>query len=52
MGPTCFGGRFFVKRFVVALLLRLLLQRTSVVLQTKVDPSLGVFLVRRELRSR
>ena len=52
MGPTCFGVRFFVKPFFVALLLRLLLLRTSVVLRTRGDPSHGVFLVRKELRNR
>ena len=49
MGPTCFGVRFFVGCFVVALLLLLLLLRTAVVLQKKGDPSRGVFLARREL---
>ena len=52
MGPTYFDVRLFVERFVVALLLQLLLLRTSVVLRTKGDPSHGVFLVRKELRSR
>ena len=49
MGPTCFGVRFFVERTFVALLLQLLLLRTSVVLRTKGDPSRDVFLVRKEL---
>ena len=51
MGPTCFGVRFFVELSVVDLLLLLLLRCTSVVLQTKGDPSHNVFLVRKELRN-
>ena len=51
MGPTYFGVRFFVELFFVALLLQLLLLRTSAVLRTIGDPSHDVFLVRKELRS-
>ena len=52
MGLTCFGVRFFVELFFVALLLQLLLLRTAAVLQMIGDPSHSVFLVRRELRNR
>ena len=52
MGPTCFDVRFFVGFSVFDLPLLPLLLRTSVVLRTKEDPSHGVFLVRKELRSR
>ena len=51
MGPTYWCERFFVGQSCVALLLQLLLLRTSVVLRTKGDPSRGVFLVRKELRN-
>ena len=52
MGPTCFGVRFFVGLFVVALLLLPLLLRTSAVLQTIGDPNHDASLVRRGLRNR
>ena len=52
MGPTCFGVRFFVGFFVVALLLLPLLLHISAVLRRIVDPSHDVFLVRKELRNR
>ena len=52
MDLTCFGARFFVGRFVVALLLLFLTPRTSAALRTIVDPNLDVSLVRRGLRNR
>ena len=51
MGLTCFGVRFFVGLYVIALLLLLLPLRISAVLQTIGDPSHDVFLVRREPHS-
>ena len=51
MGPTCFGVRFFVELFVVALLLLLWFLRISAALRTIGDPNLDVFLARRELRN-
>ena len=51
MGPTYFDVRFFVELPVIVLLLLLLLLRIFAVLQMKGDPSLNVFLVRKELRS-
>ena len=51
MDPTCFGVRFFVGLCVIALLLLLLLLRTSDVLRTIGDPSRGVSLARRGLRN-
>ena len=51
MDPTYFGVRFFVVLFVVDPLLLSLPLRISAVLRTKGDPSHGVFLARKELRS-
>ena len=50
-GPTYFGVRSFIGLFVVVLPLLLLLLRTAVALRTIRDPSLCVFLARRELRN-